>query len=205
MKAKLVLLITVVVAAMLPAVAAAHTMSYSYNHYNNYWGGFWTKTVNPSVEVQPGPNYALAEKVGSIHWNEFKKWSYYNKYCPTGSSSGGKIDLQGIYDMTTTMLNVIDINVTNPGYKTMHYVTLKIGVIGDFPHGTGYVISKNPLDINNSTQHWMPFSHTAYNSVTFHFSLNPGQTKTFYIGFYLPPSSDYSVSSGNLWYQVIKG
>lgn len=208
MKGKLILLMTVAVVVILPAVASAHSSGYGYNYYGYYsdcWNHFWHKTVNPQIDVEPGPNYVSAESVGSIHWNKGSTWSGYNTYCPSGGQSAGEIDLEGIANMTTTMINVIDINVTNPGSKCMSTITLEVGVIGDFPHGTSYVISKEKTDFDSASQNWTAFSHTDYNSVTFHFSLNPGITKTFYIGFYLPPSGDYPSSNGNLWYQLTTG
>lgn len=205
MKAKLTIMLVVLVAAMLPAVAAAHTIGYGYgygysnNHYTHY---FWEKNPKPSVAIQKGPNFNSAKSVGAIDWKSGAKWHYSYKPCPKDGYNAGGIDLEGIVNQSTTMMNVLDINVTNTGYKTIQKVILTVGVIGDFPKGSEYVVSDKILSFNDTSLNWMPFGSGSFKSITFMFHLNPGETSTFYVGFYLPPSAGYSNSMGNLWYSV---
>lgn len=188
---------SILVASMLPAVAAAHTMGYDHSFSN-----FWNKTAKPSVDIQPGPNYISAYNVGSIVWKEGGKSSYSSGYCPGGATSAGQIDLEGISNMTTTMLNVIEINLTNTGYNAIKPVSITVGIMGNFPNGSKFLVSGQLISLSDIHKNWKSFTAGSYNSFTFQFQLDHGKKSTTYLSFILPPSSQYAHSIGDIWYKV---
>ncbi len=195
----LALVLVTFIVLMLPAAASANFYGYNYSYnYNSYDDKSYV-----SASLQQGPNYQIAHKLGSITFQKSYKDSWWYEYfCGSGSQSTEKVDLEGISNLSTSMLNVLDINVTSQSYKQMSSVQLSIGLTGDFPNGSKYIVTEVKLPTQSDVSSWLPFSSSQSTSLNFTFSLSPGQTATFYLSFYLPPSSNYVGSSAMLWYQA---
>ncbi len=184
MNRKVTLLLIAAVTAILPAVAVADVMITGNVVING--------TQNaPVFVIQPGPNYVAANAVGSIIWNpqvESVVQQTDGQIVPMAS-----FDLEGIANQTTALANVLDLNVTiNAGVTG----TLYVNFTGDFPAGALVWITNTTMTVNDV------MSQTGgqdINSALFVYSAPfPGGTTTYYISFYLPPSTAYEGASGNI-------
>lgn len=202
MKRMLSVLAVVLVFSIVPAASVAHTFN-GWGDYSSYC--FWEKAPSVKVVVQPGPNYVSAEHSGAIKWLSGKQWGSNYKSCYSGCTNAGSVDLEGISDMNTTMVNVIDVNVTNTGYKTIKAVSLQVGVAGDFPNGSLYLSTDHMTGLSSQNITWKAFTSGAYTYYTFSFGLSSHATKVLYLSFHLPASNQYNESNGNIWYKVTTG
>ncbi len=198
---KLALVLVIMLVLMLPAASSAHSPGWG---GSGSWGSFWTKT-SVSVEVQAGPNYYTAKHLGAIQI-ERDSSSYYSKFysffCGSGGKKIEKVDLEGMQNYTTVLYNVLDINVTYE--KSMSYkgISFDIGMIGDFPNGSRYMVSTSQLDSSSNISYWHSFSSTDPTSLSFSINTCQSGVQTYYISFYLPPSDSYVGSNAELWYQA---
>lgn len=176
MNRKATLLIVAAVAAILPAVAVADVM------ITGQVTMVGTQNT-PVFILQPGPNYLKAYDIGSI-----------NLSTGTGGQVGVQcvqppapdtvpvtsIDLQGIANQTTYLINVVDLNITKGTGTLWVNVTAS-----DLPTGTSMYITSE-----NDTQ--MTFSELMANAVAIDttgtvWSQSVTAGDVYYIGFILPP------------------
>lgn len=131
MNRKLALLMIAAVTAILPAVAVADVMVTgqltleSFHHHTAF-------------TLQPGPNYPAANTTNSLGW------------IPSNDSTMGTIDLEGSLYVQTSMINVLDLNlsVSNVGAPAT-FMGLYLNVSSStFPSGTVLVISTSQISFS---------------------------------------------------------
>ena len=182
MNRKVTLLLIAAVTAILPAVAVADVM------ITGNVAIVGTQNA-PVFVIQPGPNYPAAYAVGAIAWNP----NVVAEQTDGSITPMATFDLEGTTNLTTALANVLDLNVTiNEGVSGILYVNFT----GDFPTGTLVWITESQVTVQDV------MSLTGgqdINSASFSYSGPfPGGTTTYYISFYLPPSSGYAGSTGTI-------
>ncbi len=181
MNRKVTLLLIAAITAILPAVAVADVMITGNVVING--------TQNaPVFVIQPGPNYPAAHSVGAIAWNTSGMDQSEGQLVPMAS-----FDLEGIANQTTALANVLDLNVTiNEGVVG----TLYVNFTGDFPVGALVWISETQLSIGQVMS--QAGGHNLSNASFVYNGPFSGGTTTYYISFYLPPSTDYLGAQGSI-------
>ncbi len=179
------LLLLATVATILPAVAVADVMI--------------TGNVNivgtqnsPVFEIQPGPNYPAAYAAGSIIWNPTPPAVL---QAVDGQAPMATFDLEGIANQTTALANVLDLNVTIGSEGSPVNGDLYVNFTGDFPTGTLVWISSSMVTVNDVMSQ---VGGQNINSASFHYTGPFTGLTTYYISFYLPPSSGYDGASGTI-------
>jgi len=167
------------------------------------------KHHHTAFEFQPGPNYAAANATNSIGWMP-----------DVLGGEMGTLDLQGSYYVQTSMINVIDLNITiSNALAPSSFMGLYLNVSSsNFPVGTEMVISTSTITfavlIGTAITHYVgtPISvdgSSLATVVAVDLSENPhllitnfSPAQTFYIGFVLPPGY-YAGSSALLTGQFV--
>ncbi len=182
MNRKVTLLLIAAVTAILPAVAVADVM------ITGNVAIVGTQNA-PVFVIQPGPNYPAANAVGAIAWNPLVVAEQVDGQVTPMAT----FDLEGISNMSTALANVLDLNVTiNEGVSGILYVNFT----GDLPTGTLVWISSAQMTVQDVMS---LVGGQSINSASFSFSGPfPGGTTTYYISFYLPPSTAYAGSTGTI-------
>lgn len=173
MNRKATLLLIAVVAAVLPAIAVADVM------ITGQVSIVGTQNT-PVFVIQPGPNYAKAHAAGAIDFiGEVPQVGIESAI--QQASSIGIIDLQGISNQTTYLINVIDLNITS-GTGTL-YLNLTDSTL---PVGTMICIMDSMMTFSDLMTYGIEIGSdqvVPLNLATL--SVTAGDT--FYIGFYMPP------------------
>lgn len=193
-----ILILIIVVISLLPIALFLNTYdngAYSLTH-------LYDKSPALSVSVNPGPSYATAASVGIMKWHSGKQVSVLNESSLGTQSDAGSLSLTGLPYASTTVMNVLELNITNTGSSAATNVSFRVGVVGNFPNGSTFVTSNsiNPGSSNNVT--WKAFTKGSYTYYTFNFNLGAHSTRNLFISFHLPPSNLYSKSDAYIWYQV---
>ena len=165
MNRKIMILMVAVVATVLPAVAVADVMitgSVSVLGTN----------VQDSFYLTEGPNYAVANQTGVFGFIQ----------APNGVASMGTIDLEGMSNLSVSMINVLEFHydLNAPGVVYLNVTST------DFP-STSYVAYSSSL-MTSELPSSMPSNAFALSTSGDHalsFSSAPG-SGTYYLGFYLP-------------------
>lgn len=157
MNKKATILITALIASILPAVAIADVM---------ITGNFTVQsgTNNVAWFIQHGPNYAQANEVGAINW-----------YPNEGPNNMGELDLQGMLYGDTWMVNVLDLNLSLSPTAIPGTFSLFLNVSDStFPVGTILAISTQPITFSQL----MGASVTHYTAGDPSIVVNAGSTST---------------------------
>lgn len=182
MNRKMTLLLIAAVTAILPAVAVADVM------ITGNVAIIGTQNT-PVFEIQPGPNYGAAYAIGAIDWNPQLVGVVPEQSTPAPMAT---FDLEGMTNLTTALANVLDLNVSISGAVQG---TLYVNFTGDFPVGALVWISETQMTVQDvmSMTGGQPL-----NSASFTFTAPFSGLTTYYISFYLPPSSAYAGSTGTI-------
>ncbi len=179
MNRKATLFIIAAVAAILPAVAVADVMitgEVSLVGSQN----------TPVFILQPGPNYPAAHGAGAINFGTGPV-----AQCTTPPDGGqtivttemATVDIQGITNQTTYLINVVDLNITK-GTGTL-WLNLTSSTL---PVGTMILIQGTLMTFSDLTTNGIEIGSDVtvpLNLATL--SVTTGDT--FYIGFYMPPGT----------------
>ncbi len=196
MNRKLTILLIAAVATILPAVAVADVLV----------TGNLTIQSGTNTNLfyfQQGPNYLKAHAAGAITWIE-----------PVSSTNQGTIDLEGIGNQSTYMVNVLDMNFSlSPTAIPPPFVLYLNFSNSNFPAGTVMVVSTSQLTITQLQS--TPVTQYSGTSIVVNgglsstvvavdLSQNPslvvtnfGHSTTLYFGFELPPGL-YTGASADL-------
>ncbi len=169
MNRKVTLLLIAAVAAILPAVAVADVM------ITGQISLVGTENT-PVWELQKGSNFVKAYNVGAVNFSIDQR-----TYIPT-------IDLQGIANQTTTMINVIDLNITKDVAGTL-WLNL---TSSNLPVGTMMYISDTELSFGSLPAGQLIDSTVSTPSNLATLNVNFGDV--YYIGFYLPANTGWGSS-----------
>ena len=166
MNRKIMILMVAVVATVLPAVAVADVM------ITGSVSVLGTQAPD-SFYLSEGPNYAVANETGVFGFIP----------APTGEASLGTIDIEGMSNLSVSMINVLVLHY-NLGAPGIIYINVSST---NFP-STSYVAYSSSLMTTELTS-TMPsnaFALSTSGDHTISFSSAPG-SGTYYLGFYLPP------------------
>ena len=176
MNRKIMILMVAVVATVLPAVAVADVMitgSVSVHGSN----------VTNSFYLTEGPNYAVANQTGVFGFVQ----------APSGVASMGTVDIEGMSNLSVSMINVLEFNYSVNTTGTIHIVESS----SHFPKGSYMSFSPNPMTSMLGPTPPNPAGIMYLNQVGGQETLGITSTSlhgTFYIGFYLPAGT-YSGAS----------
>lgn len=174
MNRKATLLLIAAVATILPAVAVADVM------ITGQVSIVGTQNT-PVFVIQPGPNYAKAHAAGAIDFIGDTQLGVAT--VDHQASSIGIIDLQGISNQTTYLINVIDLNIT-AGTGTL-YLNL---TDTSLPVGTTICITDSLMTFSDLMTYGVEIGSDV--SVPINLAtLSVTAGDTFYFGFYMPPGT----------------
>lgn len=172
MNRRATLFIIAAVAAILPAVAVADVMitgQISIVGTDN----------TPVFSIEQGPNYENAVEIGSIELTTGAL-----QYCDQGdhelTTTVSTIDLQGISNEATSMINVLEL-VINKG-TGMFYLNLTESTL---PDGTLMYISPTMMTFNDLMTNGVDIGIGNAPVALAELTVTAGDV--FYLGFYLPP------------------
>ena len=168
MNRKIMILMVAVVATVLPAVAVADVMitgSVSVHGSN----------VPNSSYLSEGPNYAVANQTGVFGFLQ----------APSGVASLGTVDIEGMSNLTVSMINVLEFNYNVNATGTIHITESS----SHYPIGSYMAFSPSPMTSMLGPTPPNPAGIMYLNQVGRQETLGITSTSlhgTFYIWFYLP-------------------
>jgi len=175
MNRKIMILMVAVVATVLPAVAVADVMITGSVSVHG-------TQAKDSFYLSEGSNYAVAKETGVFSFTP----------AASGVASMGTIDIEGMSNLSISMINVLDFNynLEAPGVV---YVNISSS---NFPAGSYVALSSTPMTTmltSTPPANSYPLSTTGSYTIT----IGAAASGTYYLGFYLPAGT-YSGDSLSL-------
>ena len=175
MNRKIMILMVAVVATVLPAVAVADVMITGSVSVHG-------TQAKDSFYLSEGSNYAVANETGVFSFTP----------AASGVASMGTIDIEGMSNLSVSMINVLDFNynLEAPGVV---YVNISSS---NFPAGSYVAFSSAPMTtMLNSTP--PANSYSLHTTGSYTITIGAAASGTYYLGFYLPAGT-YSGDSLSL-------